>query len=259
MKPRFALSLSFEGIALLHRAAGGWRSVGEVALDVPDLAGALAGLREMAARLEPEAPHCKLIIPNDQIRYLTLETGSFEGEARRAMVESALDGATPYRIEELAYDISVEGTRTHVAAVARETLAEAETFALEHGFSPVSFVAIPGDEPFLGEPFFGASRFAETLPGGGEAVEADGVAVVVIGPATLPPEPPQVPEPPQDDPAAATSQEEPAAAEAQAPPPDAPAPAAIPRFSSRRSSHGGGKGAAPSLAGARRGVSRLTR
>ena len=44
MKPAFALSLSFEGITLLHRAAGGWRQVGAVALDAPDLAAALRKL-----------------------------------------------------------------------------------------------------------------------------------------------------------------------------------------------------------------------
>lgn len=181
MRPGFALSLSFEGISLLHRAAGGWRSVGEVALDVPDLAAALSELRDKALRLEPEGFSCKLIIPNDQIRYLTLDTGRSEGEARRARVREALDGATPYAVDDLAFDISVEGHKTHVAAVARETLAEAESFALEHRFNPVSFVAVPGDQPFLGEPFFGVAEAAGTAQ-----VEPDGIAVVVTGPARIP-------------------------------------------------------------------------
>ncbi len=181
MKPGFALSLSFEGISLLHRAAGGWRSVGEVALDVPDLAAALAELRDKALRLSPEGISCKLIIPNDQIRYLTLDTGRAEGEARRAQVRAALDGATPYAVDELAFDLSVEGKVTHIAAVARETLAEAEAFAAEHAFNPVSFVAVPGDQPFLGEPFFGVAKQAGALQ-----VEPDGIAVVVTGPAEIP-------------------------------------------------------------------------
>ncbi|MDK3020318.1 hypothetical protein [Pseudodonghicola flavimaris] len=181
MKPSFALSLSFEGISLLHRAAGGWHLVGEVALDVPDLAGALAELRDRAARLEPNGISCKLIIPNDQIRYMTIDTGAAEGDARRARVRIALDGATPYQVEDLAFDIAVEGPLTHVAAVARETLAEAEAFAVEHAFDPVSFVAIPGDQPFLGEPFFGAAEHA-----GARQVEPDGIAVVVTGSASLP-------------------------------------------------------------------------
>ena len=52
MKPNFALSLSFDGIRLLHRAgASGWHLVGEVALDCEDLSAELGALREKAAAL----------------------------------------------------------------------------------------------------------------------------------------------------------------------------------------------------------------
>lgn len=205
MKPSFALSLSFEGIALLHRAAGGWNLVGEVPLDVPDLAVALADLRARALRIDPEGLSCKLIIPNDQIRYMQLETGQAEDEERLRQVRQALEGATPYAVDDLAFDISVEGTVTHIAAVARETLAEAETFAADHGFDPVSVVAIPGDQSFLGEPFFGATKHA-----GSREVEPDGIAVVITGTAPLPePEPATL---------------EPAEAELSDPEPTEPAP-----------------------------------
>jgi hypothetical protein len=185
MKPDFALSLSFEGISLLQRASDGWRNVGEVALDASDLAAGLAGLCDKARALGPKDLHCKIIIPNDQIRYLTIETGSFDGEAHMLMIRQALDGATPYPVSELAYDISVDGATTFVAAVARETLAEAEAFAVEHGFAPLSFVAMPGDNPFTGEPFFGPSAHAATLPGAPE-VEPDDIKVLVVGPAEVP-------------------------------------------------------------------------
>ena len=272
MKPGFALSLSFEGISLLHRAAGGWRRVGEVSLDVPDLSAALSELRDTALLLEPRGISCKLIIPNDQIRYLTLETGTTEGEARRVLVREALDGATPYAVDDLAFDISVEGQMTHVAAVARETLAEAEGFAVEHRFNPVSFVAIPGDQPFLGEPFFGAAENAGTTE-----VEPDGIAVVVTGPAEIP-QPEATPtETPADDPTErniflddvntpTTSEEENTGAEkpdeAQTAPETAPDPEPAPSdpdaesappaigFSSRRGKEG--DSAAPVLSGASR-------
>ncbi|MGB1389046.1 MAG: hypothetical protein ACPG61_09175, partial [Paracoccaceae bacterium] len=121
MKPAFALSLSFEGISLLHRCAGGWRNAGEAALDAPDLATALSGLRGAASRLEPGPLRSKLIIPNEQIRYLSIETGTADPQTRDQMVRAALEGATPYAVDELAYDISVEGPTTHIAAVAHET------------------------------------------------------------------------------------------------------------------------------------------
>ena len=181
MKPNFALSLSFEGIKLLHRAAGGWREVGEVPVTADDLGGELAMLRKTAASLEPGGVRTKLLIPASQIKYLTIDTAGLSEGARRKAAEAALHDATPYEVSELAYDISMDGAKTHIAAVARETLAEAEAFATEHRFHPVSFVAVPDEAPYLGEPFFGTTKGAAALLESEETVEPDGIAVVVVG------------------------------------------------------------------------------
>jgi hypothetical protein len=179
MKPNFALSLSLDGIRLLHRAASGWRAVGDVDLDAASLASELAVLRRTAASLEPGGVRTKLVIPNSQIRYLTIETPDMPVEARRKAAQAALDGATPYAVADLAFDISVDGDRTHVAAVALETLDEAESFACEHRFHPVSFVAVPDDGAFVGEPYFGATKVAATLLEEGESVTPDNMSTVV--------------------------------------------------------------------------------
>ncbi|WP_027259653.1 hypothetical protein [Leisingera aquimarina] len=181
MKPAFALSLSSDGIELIYRAKDGWRSVASTPFDADDLPAALAAMRADALQLAPGGIFCKLILPNDQIRYLTAETGDLPVEARIEAARQALEGATPYPVDELAFDISIDGSRTHVAAVALETLDEAETFAVEHGFGPVSFVAAPEDSGFQGEPFFGTTRAIR-----GTEVEPDDTAVKVIGPAELP-------------------------------------------------------------------------
>ena len=181
MKPAFALSLSADGIALLYRAEDGWRHVGSTPFDAEDLPAALAEMRADALRLAPEGVFSKLILPNDQLRYLKVETGEQSAEERIAAARAALEGATPYPVDELAFDISADGSLTHVAAVALETLDEAETFAVEHGFGPVSFVAAPEDSGFQGEPFFGTTRAIR-----GTEVEPDAEAVKVAGPAKLP-------------------------------------------------------------------------
>lgn len=200
MKPSFALSLSFDGIRLLHRAAGGWRLVGDVALDAADMAGELAMLRKTATALEPGGLRTKLLLPNEQIKYLTIDTPQMSDDERYGAARLALDGATPYAVSDLAFDISAEGDQTHVAAVAHETLAEAEAFAVEHRFHPVSFAAVPGDLPYLGEPFFGQTESAVELLEG-ETVEPDGIAVVVVGSVKLPDDPA-----PEKDAAATTSE-----------------------------------------------------
>ena len=181
MKPNFALSLSFDGIRLLHRAAGGWRVVGEVSLAAEDMAAELAALRKTASDLEPRGVRSKLIIPNEQIRYLTIDSGDIDTDGRWAAAFAALEGATPYAVDDLSVDICADGARTHVAAVARETLDEAEEFAMLHRFHPVSFVSIPGEAGFLVEPFLGVTSHAADLLEPGDEVVADGIAVVVVG------------------------------------------------------------------------------
>lgn len=241
MKPGFALSLSPDGISLLHRAAGGWRLIGKVPLNTSDLGAALAKLRAQAEQLDPAPIFSKLIIPNDQIRYLTLDTGMVDDSIRIDLARAALDGATPYAVDELAFDLSQDGPLTHVAAVAIETLEEAESFADSHGFGPTSFVAAPGDETFLGEPFFGTARSIR-----GTEIEPDGIAVVNIGPAEIPetlpktdPSPP-VAKKPEQTPSKAEPPE-PDAADQQIKvdqtdqnPPNENQPIAIAGFSSRR-------------------------
>ena len=215
MKPNFALTLSFEGIGLLHRAFPGWHLVGEVALDSPDLAGALAALRDKAQAFDPSGLRSKLVLPNDQIRYLQIDADGLGPEEIADAVARALDGATPYAIEDLAYDWSISAGQVYIAAVARETLNEAEAFAADHGFNPLGFVAVPGNLEFVGEPWFGETKTArDRLPVGG-FVERDTAAVRVIGAARLP-------DPPPLDEAEDTTQHEDTTAELGQPDPDPP-------------------------------------
>ncbi|MDZ7709038.1 MAG: hypothetical protein U5K36_02255 [Roseovarius sp.] len=161
MKPNFALDLSFDGIALLHRAGdAGWHVVGDVALDSDSLSDDLAALLRKANTLDPSGLRSKLIIPDEQIRYLDIPAASAPHGDHDAAAADALDGATPYALEDLAYDWTVSGDRLHIAAVARETLDEAEGFAREHSFNPVCFVANPDGSRYAGEPFFGMTEEA---------------------------------------------------------------------------------------------------
>ena len=175
MKPNFALSLSVDGIRLLHRVGAGWSLVGEVGLDAPDLASQLSVLRKTGLALDPQGLRTKLLIPNDQIKYLSLDTT----RAAEDDILRALDGATPYAVTDLVYDYVRGGGRTYVAAVARETLAEAEGFAAEHRFNPVCFAAVPNPFTYMGEAFFGPTQVAPSLIGPGQSVERDDTAVIM--------------------------------------------------------------------------------
>ncbi|MFN6979177.1 MAG: hypothetical protein ACK4OP_13695, partial [Gemmobacter sp.] len=173
MKPSFALTLSAEKIELLHRTSQGWHPVGAVAFDDPDLPAALGYLRGSALGLEPQGLATKLVIPNSEILYLRVAAPGPKAAQRRAQIAAALEGRTPYAVEDLAFDWSGTGDEVQVAVVARETLAEAEAFAVEHRFNPVSFVAIPPPDRFGAEPWFGTPKAAEALIASGTRIARD--------------------------------------------------------------------------------------
>jgi len=190
MKPNFALTLSFDGIGLLHRVQGGWHLVGEVKLDTADLTADLAELATKARALNPTGLRTKIIIPDEQIKYMAFETAERDVSKIEALVRKALDGATPYALRELSWDWSVRGNVVHVAAVARETLVEAEQFATEHNFNPLCFVAMPDEASFAAEPFFGETKYAARVLGPDEVIDRETEVIRVIGAAHLPePEP----------------------------------------------------------------------
>lgn len=167
MKPRFALDLSNEAIRLLERQAEGWAEIGSADLSDPRLDRRLATLRSKAEAQAPDGFCTKLILPNSQILYMTLDAPGPDAQARRAQIRRALEGRTPYGVDDLTFDWSGSGPSVRVAVLANVTLDEAETFAEAYGFRPAAFVAVPQDGAFGGEPFFGlTSMAARHLPPG---------------------------------------------------------------------------------------------
>lgn len=179
MKPSFALNLTEEGVTLLHRTARGWMDVGGVSFSDPDLPSALDYLRSTALGLSPKGLTTKLVIPNSQILYLKVSAPGPTEKDRRAQIMKALDGRTPYAVNELVYDWSGDGDEVDVAVVAKETLQEAEAFATEHRFNPVSFVARP-DSGFAVEPFFGTADAAASVLSKSQKVERDQDIIEII-------------------------------------------------------------------------------
>ena len=166
MTPNFALSLSFDGIRLLHATSEGWQLVDDVGLDAADLGAEMAALRGKAAALEPGDIRTKLLLPADQIKFLTIDTA----RTSEADIHAAIDAETPLELSEMVIDFDRSGGRTYIAAVAQQTLKEAEDFARDHGFAPVCFAAVPEPLTFQGEIFFGPTAYATDVLGGADAL-----------------------------------------------------------------------------------------
>jgi len=158
----YALSFSEDAVHLERRdrvdpgrrngAPAAWRHLGSVDFASPAFREEIARLRAMATGGEGTALPVTLIIPDDQILYTTL-TVAPEGDRERA-VGRALDGLTPYAIEELSFDWAGEGDSVRVAAVARQTLREACDFAEQYGFEGQGYCAAPAAGLYPGEPVF---------------------------------------------------------------------------------------------------------
>lgn len=166
----YALSFSVDAVHLQRRdrpagqqagaAPPAWRHLGSVEFDAPDFRGDFIRLRQMAGdagRASGEAGAdaplpVTLIIPDDQILYTTLTVPP--GADREQAVARALDGLTPYAIEDLSFDWDGTGDSVRVAAVARQTLGEARDFAAQYGFAGREFRAAPKPETYSSEPVF---------------------------------------------------------------------------------------------------------
>ena len=196
MKPNFALNFTDDSITLLHRTKRGWAEVGRTAFDVDDLPAAMADLKAKAEALAPNGITTKLVIPNSQIKYLTIPTPGPDASSRKAQIAAGLEGQTPYDVADLVWDHTGKGDSVQVAVLARETLDEAEGFAAANGFNPVSFVAIPLDASFGTEPFFGQTSFSQSVLKDGQKVDRDSDPIQLPDAEPAPqPEPEPLPEP----------------------------------------------------------------
>lgn len=176
MKPNFALDFRSEQITLLHMQDGQWVQIGNVSIEDPDLDSAMGYMRATALGLSPRGIACKLILPDEAILYTSLRDLSADPARRAAQIATALVGRTPYDVADLVYDWTDDGDSAHMAVIARETLDEAESFATQHRFAAVAFVAWPPQGRFDGEAWFGQTAVAETLLAQGEYVERDTLA-----------------------------------------------------------------------------------
>ncbi len=71
--PEFALSFTTEAVLLLRRQGDEWVEQARADFDDPDLRNALNGLRARAEAASPGGFSTRLMIPDDQILYTTLE------------------------------------------------------------------------------------------------------------------------------------------------------------------------------------------
>ncbi|MDD7970449.1 hypothetical protein [Roseinatronobacter alkalisoli] len=220
MKTNFALGVTEDGVTLWQRGERDWLRVGAVALDHPQMTAAVGDLVARARKLVSGQIVTQIVIPDDQILYTRVTAPGPDTDAQRAQIRKALEGRTPFPVEELNFDWTGAGAEVDVAVVARETLIEAEDFAREHHLNPVCFVAAPGGGAFKHAPFFGTTRIVRDILGSADDLTRDRVILRETGtvPEAKAPEPDMAPPAAKGDGAAKSAQ---AATPVKTPPPAA--------------------------------------
>ena len=154
--PRFALSLSFEGIGLEEYAKGASSKIAEAILDKDDFDQRMSELYRKAEAMSGDGLSVALILPNEQIKFVSVACpDDADPITINEHILRTMDGATPYPMDELRFDHHLADGTLYVAAVALETLNEAEEFAKNYGFSPLACIA--RTDTFPTEVFFGLS------------------------------------------------------------------------------------------------------
>ncbi|TRD20814.1 hypothetical protein [Palleronia caenipelagi] len=127
-------------IRLLRQTGASNRVLAELPVDDEGLSARLNALR---GQLEAELGiplRADILVPPSEMLVLDVRCKSTDPAAMEAAAKESLAGRTPYALDELAFDVQRIGEdRIAVAAVARETLDELDSFAKTHGFGPGRF------------------------------------------------------------------------------------------------------------------------
>ncbi|MDA8891379.1 hypothetical protein N9I81_00870 [Planktomarina temperata] len=141
MTSTFILHLSNDSIDLERADAWGhWHRLGSVSMDSENLTKALSHLRQTAVPGAADALEVLVALPSDQIKLLDLD----HSDTSSAALQHALAGQTPYEFHELYVDRLPTPQGQSIAAIAQETLDEADSFTKAFGFKAVGYVALPG-------------------------------------------------------------------------------------------------------------------
>lgn len=134
-----AVDLSQSGVDLLAcRADGVWESLAHVTFDSPTHAAEMLALHELAKATAGPDFHTRLWLPEDQVLIRSLRLNGETEAARADEVRGALVAMTPYRAEEICFDVAEQevGGRFTVVAASIDTLNEAMEFARFHDLRP---------------------------------------------------------------------------------------------------------------------------
>ena len=200
MSSKFLLHLSSDSIDLERQdASGHWHRLGSVSPDSKHLTEALAHLRQTVVTEASDPLEVLVALPADQIKRVDLD----HSDTSTAALQQALAGQTPYEFHELCVDCLPTPQGQTIAAIAQETLEEAENLTQAFGFKAAGFVALPGGAwennfSVFPRPGYGAQSrpraYSAAVPEA-KAIDPTPLAALAASPAAAPTPPIAAPAP----------------------------------------------------------------
>ncbi|PWK58297.1 hypothetical protein C8D95_101103 [Silicimonas algicola] len=159
MTSRWGYDLDMSAIRLMRRDGKTWREIGAVKIDGPDIEDRLFA---MSAHMDDPSDPVMLFLPRDQILYMDVDISS--EDAVEVDIHRALDGRTPYVLDELEIDWEMTAPgQARVAAIALETLDEAAAFAEARGLRIAGYSSLAARSDFPRPPDFGRPNMMDDL------------------------------------------------------------------------------------------------
>ncbi len=159
METRWGLDLDMSAVRLMRRNGDDWVEQAVEKIDSPDIEDRL---KKLIAPVVDDGP-VMLFLPRDQILYTLVELDAAHDP--QTQIERAMDGRTPYGLDELSIDWDV-GTENSVlvAAIARDTLDEAAAFAEVRNLPVAGYSTLFSGDDFPRMPRFDGPNLADEPP-----------------------------------------------------------------------------------------------
>ena len=171
MTHRWGFDLSTSAVRLMRREAGHWHEIASEPIDGDAMDARLRTLVEQV----PDPRVVDVFLPRDQILYTDLALT--DPEKAVSEIEAAMEGRTPYDLTDLEIDWEIGADNTaRIAAIARDTLAEAEAFADQCGLGVARFSSLAEADDFPRLPDFGLGAAGDASLDESEGIETDSAA-----------------------------------------------------------------------------------
>ncbi|MEO1537733.1 MAG: hypothetical protein AAFR73_08365 [Pseudomonadota bacterium] len=159
MDTRWGLDLDMSAVRLMRRDGSAWVEDGVEKIDSPDIE---ERLERLVQPILDDGP-VMLFLPREQILYTRVDLDA--SSEPKVQIERAMEGRTPYALDELAIDWDASGgDGVYVAAIARDTLDEAAAFAEVRDLKIAGYSTLFSRENFPRLPSFDGPNMQAPAP-----------------------------------------------------------------------------------------------